>query len=1439
MATYTLGDPVEEDQQVSSQVTPTTGGYTLGDPVEEKGFFETVGDVAVNTAGNIGSNITDISKGVFSGLINVPTGILQLGTLGIDAAFDTNTTRAVTEASNYVKDVTGLRPTGTAGQVAEGITTFASAFIPVVGWLGRASTVARGGTLLPSAGASTLSKFGQSAVDFGTSGLGKTLLKTRTRQAVTTTLASGSADIFVAPDGTKTMSDSFDGLPEMLQTESDTGLLGRDEAGRVFRNKLRVGAEGTVFAGAFEAAFPVIKGVTYGAGQVMGATGAASALSKGFDKLGDTLVKVPKLQQWFTTAGSTPKDFAEDILSAEGIRDQLTDTAAKNFVAFETAVKKTVKGQGLFGRGKEGIQKAMTDLNVFLEGDIKALDGYDSSVKAAAQTMRGQIDGLSDLLSVQLKSAKDAGEISAKKAESILQEFETNQLKYIRRVYELHLDPNKIIDPKILKSKQYMKAVDEVAKFYKNSQNAKIDKKVKGYVKGDEGKIKTDEELTQLAKLFTAKQLGLDMIENGLTPEAAAKLAAKSAEQGKDMVKGRVPLYKLSESLFKKRIGVLDAAPTLRKIMGEITDPRQRYLRTVGDMSSSFASLGLYRALANNPSYTKTLSDVVEAQNAGSSLRPLIVDAGEQSGKELEKFAAQTGYKMLPLDAKSVFGGEFGALSGKAVAPEIYNALTVVGKNKNFFNEVLAASLVAKGLSQVAKTVLNPLAQIRNFNSGSFMIMANGNVPRNLELGESMRLTLGKGANLDQKEFKQVYDFLGRAGIRDQNIVVNEFRQLLNEGSNVATGSRQAGAVQSFMDKAPIISGLQKIYSGTDTFWKVAGYFAEKGKYAAAFKKAGLNASLKDEVGSVVQKQLVDQKIAPRSSALDMEGLDKIDFVDVMSTDIVKKTMPTYSRVPAAVKAVRRIPIAGNFVAFPAEIIRNTANITSQSLKEMSFKVTDELVGAMAKKIATEAGTEVTEEVTKQAMKKANSMAREIRAIGARRMSGYVASAYAIPVGAGAAANSVLEITPEQSAALQRSLPSFLRGHTIVAMSKPEDGKLEYIDFSYMNPYDFMLAPARKALEVYSEKSELGKSDVDAITSGMWEGFKSIAEPFAGQSLAFERVQDVIPFSAGGRGGRTPSGAEIYDESDLEAGFPWEKSVNHVLGGFNPGLVEMFYKENRGRLGPGRVTKALTGEPGPYGEQYFTEDEALALVTGFRKMEHNSRKSLGFLGNRYSKLRNQASGNFSSVAKRNDATEAEIIDKYVDQNNTLKVIQGKLKQQIDDAIALGMSESDVRRTLIKDGKVSVKELSAIMRGEFAPFRITPSLIRSINIETNIKEEKRLTPVLPREKLFDIFDSLRGSPLLVPDEEEAIDELQGSKTNNNRPTYSLGPVSQAQPVQQPQQVAAVTAPPVAAQAGVGDPLSTSAPNTTTDPATLAAIIPNPRDQVLAARLRGTG
>ena len=55
----------------------------------------------------------------------------------------------------------------------------------------------------------------------------------------------------------------------MLNTESDSGLMGRDEAGRIFRNKIRVGVEGTAAASAFEAAFPVLKVFSYAGGQVL------------------------------------------------------------------------------------------------------------------------------------------------------------------------------------------------------------------------------------------------------------------------------------------------------------------------------------------------------------------------------------------------------------------------------------------------------------------------------------------------------------------------------------------------------------------------------------------------------------------------------------------------------------------------------------------------------------------------------------------------------------------------------------------------------------------------------------------------------------------------------------------------------------------------------------------------------------------------------------------------------------------------------------------------------------------------------------------------------------------------------------------------------------------------------------------------------------------
>ena len=49
---------------------------------------------------------------------------------------------------------------------------------------------------------------------------------------------------------------------------------------------------------------------------------------------------------------------------------------------------------------------------------------------------------------------------------------------------------------------------------------------------------------------------------------------------------------------------------------------------------------------------------------------------------------------------------------------------------------------------------------------------------------------------------------------------------------------------------------------------------------------------------------------------------------------IVKNTVPNYAYVGSAVKTARILPI-GNFMSFPAEMIRTTTNIAEQGLTEM------------------------------------------------------------------------------------------------------------------------------------------------------------------------------------------------------------------------------------------------------------------------------------------------------------------------------------------------------------------------------------------------------------------------------------------------------------------------------------------------------------------------
>ena len=66
-----------------------------------------------------------------------------------------------------------------------------------------------------------------------------------------------------------------------------------------------------------------------------------------------------------------------------------------------------------------------------------------------------------------------------------------------------------------------------------------------------------------------------------------------------------------------------------------------------------------------------------------------------------------------------------------------------------------------------------------------------------------------------------------------------------------------------------------------------------------------------------------------------MNGAKQIfndEYLKKAAADLVKNNVPNYAFVSDFIKGLRKLPV-GNFVAFPAEIIRTSANIVEYSIK--------------------------------------------------------------------------------------------------------------------------------------------------------------------------------------------------------------------------------------------------------------------------------------------------------------------------------------------------------------------------------------------------------------------------------------------------------------------------------------------------------------------------
>ena len=140
-------------------------------------------------------------------------------------------------------------------------------------------------------------------------------------------------------------------------------------------------------------------------------------------------------------------------------------------------------------------------------------------------------------------------------------------------------------------------------------------------------------------------------------------------------------------------------------------------------------------------------------------------------------------------------------------------------------------------------------------------------------------------------------------GVVNSNVTLGDLSRLLEDvkfGENITATSGVKGLMRQL---GKFKKGATDLYTAEDDLWKIYTFATERGGFEKAFKRAGITKSA--------------------------------DELDEIAADIVRNNVPNYDYVSDLVKGLRQFPI-GNFVSFPAEIMRTSVNIMTRGLKEFN-----------------------------------------------------------------------------------------------------------------------------------------------------------------------------------------------------------------------------------------------------------------------------------------------------------------------------------------------------------------------------------------------------------------------------------------------------------------------------------------------------------------------
>ena len=1271
--------------------------------------------------------------GIVSGGIKVVEGAFSLGAELVDLGLDTNTAAQVEIFFDKLNPLEEI-----AEQTGVGKLTQALVQIGVPGGAGfklgtklynRYFEAKKAGKLV-SAGSKNLAKQKQIA--------DKLNKEAGVPRFAVGAVGGAAGEAFVADvEEIGSFGDIFDRGPTQLDVFALDG--GRQDATRKLMNRLKFGSEAVLLT-------PFAAGIGKGA-KAIATKGKELAYSNSrIDRF------LNKVAEAFTPEGPLTRSIFGSQKVMEGFRSAdlnratelvktLDKTVSKAFPQMQDALDRSLTKQE-----KELFYKEINDL--MLDGDLtkltdpKKLETFTASLKkknVSEKIINELTETIDEARSTIGGLIEATGKYNSKELKDILQE----------RIKGLVGNTYKIFETKPLlgmlgRYKPTDEAIQGAIAFFRR-QIAQSNKDASF----DPNSAKYYED---------AKNIVDRIIEDGLK-------AAKSKKGLADPNYVAKTLEDLpGEKFVKKFIEKTGAPPAvIRKLMGEMKDPRYSIFNAITELSGMARTSAMYKDMFDNNAKIQAAggrgsfwNSRKEAENATNNVVKIVKLDNKLSG--LADFRA--GRISNPLGAKYTTEAIADGLAKANGLTEGYfiqavrgrEGATAAEKGASFLYRNLL--LFPKATAQLAKTVLSIPTHLRNIISAGAFAAANGVLTEGLInprlLGDAFRKgwQISGVANLKNTRFKdadfeKAYRDLLELGVVNSQVQIGDLRNLLrdvNFGDSIMDIDKILNPMLTRLKKIP--EYLQGKYVAEDDFWKITNYFVELNRRQDAYTKAGIKKPL--------------------------------DELKKEAADIVKNTVPNYNFVGDIVRTARVLPV-GNFMSFPSEMIRTTTNIGGQAIKELKHipAVGERIIGSDIGPVVFIEG--------KGLVKNNNPM----YAIGVKRATGMAFTLTAVPTMVVEGAKALYDVTEDEIQALRRFVPDWSRNSTLVPI-RGDDGTLKYVDFSHSNAYDLLGRPFRTMSNEIMASTKDGDTILKGFVNGVDDAIREVAAPFIDESIWTEAAADISLYPLlPGRGGRTREGRVLYTDQTPIGDRAYIK-FRHLMEALLPSYKQYI-----------RIGQAALERPNKSGKILELSDQ-IAGFTGFRPIEVEPLDAMGFKIAEYQRgirnARREFTGGFFGLLRGGPINPDDIITRYYESNKARFNVMKEMFKNIDAAQILGTNASSLRKEFA-DRQLSTETFNDLRRGKYEPYFPSKEIQdRFREIARNLGTANAFSSVAPTLRamrsqmrfltLDDIFDidlndfslgSVQTPPL--PNTPQPVVNTQANVQNVN-PTTNLTPTETA-------------------------------------------------------------